>query len=203
MDRKPIFDAVRAMLNRRDDRDRGFAPYEVQALDRAIDTAMGVERPAPDWVVLAAPLIHEFEGYAVELPNGNCKAYPDPATGGEPWTIGFGSTTDEKGEPIEPGTIWTRERAEERFARDLRKFGEGVAEAIDGAPTTPAQMAALVSLAYNIGLGAFGRSTALKRHKAGDHEGAAEAITWFNKAAGRVMRGLVRRRAAEKELYLS
>lgn len=120
MNRKPIFDSVRAMLG------RGFKQSEVAALDRAIDRATGVETEAPEWVPLASALIREYEGYARELPNGDCQAYPDPGTGGKPWTIGFGSTTDEHGAPIDPGTVWTRDRAEARFEEHLREFGEGV-----------------------------------------------------------------------------
>ncbi|WP_346908560.1 lysozyme [uncultured Roseibium sp.] len=61
---------------------------------------------------------------------------------------------------------------------------------------------AFVSLTYNIGVGAFCRSTAARRLNAGDVRGACEAATWFNKAGGRKVRGLVNRRAAEHDLCL-
>ena len=61
---------------------------------------------------------------------------------------------------------------------------------------------AFVSLTYNIGVGAFCRSTAARRLNAGDMRGACEAATWFNKAGGRRVRGLVNRRTAEHNLCL-
>ncbi|WP_417681651.1 lysozyme [Roseibium sp.] len=61
---------------------------------------------------------------------------------------------------------------------------------------------AFVSLAYNIGVGAFCRSTAARRLNAGDVRGACDAATWFNKAGGRRIKGLVNRRAAEHDLCI-
>lgn len=161
------------------------------------------QEPKVDWIDLAAPLVEKWEGYAKKLPNGDCQAYPDPGTGGEPWTIGIGSTTDENGKPVKPGDVWTRERAVARFRAHLEEFGEGVDRAIGDAPTTPEQKAAMTSLAYNIGLPAFARSTVLRRHKAGTYETAAQAFAMWKKAGGRVMQGLVNRRADEARLYRS
>ena len=155
------------------------------------------------WMDLAAPLIERFEGMARLIPGDRVTAYPDPGTGDKPWTIGIGSTTNEDGYPIAPGTVWTVERARKRFRSQLEEFGREVDKLLDGAPTTPAQKAALTSLAYNVGSHALGRSTALRMHKRGEHEAAADAFLMWNKAGGRVMRGLVRRREAERELYLS
>ena len=67
---------------------------------------------------------------------------------------------------------------------------------------TPERDAAYVSLAYNVGIRGAGKSTATRRLNAGDIVGGCEALTWWNKAGGRVVRGLVRRRAAERELCL-
>ena len=136
-------------------------------------------------------LVHEFEGCKLE-------AYPDPGTGGEPWTIGFGST----GPDIGPGTVWTQEEADARFLDDLTKFGDGV-DRLVRVPLTDNQFAALVSFAYNVGLGALAGSTLLRKLNAGDYQGAADQLPRWNKAAGRVLPGLVRRRAAERELFLS
>jgi GH24 family phage-related lysozyme (muramidase) len=194
--RKVIFDNIR------DARGKGFDAMEVGAIDNLLD-ALGVPRghANEEWLDLAAPLVEKWEGYAKRLPDGSVKAYPDPATGGAPWTIGVGSTTDEQGKPIQPGTVWTRERAMARFKAHLREFGEGVDRLLDGAPTTPAQKAAMTSLAYNVGLGAFGGSTLLKRHKAGLHGAAADQFRRWNRAGGKVMQGLTNRRADEADLY--
>lgn len=177
----------------------------IPLMDQIVDK-WEAKQPTPagdEWIDLAAPLIEEFEGYAKKLPDGGVQAYPDPATGGKPWTIGIGSTTNESGQPIAPGTIWTRDRAVARFKAHLAEFGEGVDKLLAGKPATPAQKAALVALAYNIGLGALAGSTVLKRHRAGDYAGAANAFAMWNKAAGKTMPGLTRRRAAEAALYRS
>jgi lysozyme len=147
-----------------------------------------------DWIELAAPLIEQFEGLRLT-------AYPDPGTGGKPWTIGFGSTTDEQGRPIAPGTTRTHERAEARFRTQLEQFGKGIDRLLDGKPTTAPQKAAMVSLAYNIGLTNFSRSSVLRDHLVGNYAGAAAAFSMWNKAAGKVLPGLTKRRAAESALY--
>ena len=165
----------------------------------------------PEWITYAAPLIERFEGMARLIPGDKVEAYPDPATGGAPWTIGIGSTTDELGKPIEPGAVWTVERARKRFETHLREFGADVAKLVAGKPTNPRQFAALVSFAYNLGSDidddtipeGLGDSTLLKKHLRGDYQGAADEFLKWDKAKGRVLRGLTRRRKAERELYLS
>lgn len=192
---KRLFDTIRAMLG------RGLTQAEVDAVNAALEPEAQAASSSDDWLAYAAPLVEQFEGMARKIPGGKVEAYPDPGTGGEPWTIGIGSTTDENGRPIRPGDVWTEERARARFKAHLAEFGEGVDRALAGKPATARQKAAMTSLAYNIGLGAFGRSTVLKRHRAGDYEAAANAFALWNKAGGRVMKGLVRRRAAEAALY--
>lgn len=157
----------------------------------------------PEWITLAAPLVEKFEGLHRVIPGDKVAAYPDPATGGKPWTIGIGSTTDERGMPIKPDAVWTIGRARKRFKAHLAEFGEQVDRLLDGAPTTPAQKAALTSLAYNIGSSALARSTLLRRHREGHYKAAGYEFTRWNRAGGKVMRGLIRRRAAERELYES
>lgn len=121
------------------------------------------------------------------------KAYRCPAG---IWTIGFGFT---KG--VKEGDVMTREEAEARLDAELAHFADGIRNLITGI-TTENQFGAMVSLAFNIGVGAFSRSTVLRLHNAGDYEGAARAFGMWVKAGGRVLPGLVRRRAAEAALYL-
>ncbi|QMP82022.1 endolysin [Klebsiella virus KpV2811] len=135
-------------------------------------------------------LIKQFEGYS-------SKAYPDPATGGAPWTIGYGTT---KG--VKPGMIITAEQAEKMLRDDVAKFESGVSSLIT-APTTQGQFDAMVSLAYNIGLGNFGKSTLLKKHNARCYTCAADQFRVWNRANGKVMNGLTKRRAAERQVYMS
>ncbi|HGW1316994.1 TPA: lysozyme [Klebsiella pneumoniae] len=135
-------------------------------------------------------LIKQFEGYS-------SKAYPDPATGGAPWTIGYGTT---KG--VKPGMVITAQQAEKMLRDDVAKFESGVSSLIT-APTTQGQFDAMVSLAYNIGLGNFGKSTLLKKHNARCYSCAADQFRVWNRANGKVMNGLTKRRAAEREVYMS
>ena len=197
--RKAIFDAVRAA------RGRGFDAMEVGALDNLLD-ALGVPRAgqaARKVSPAAIKHLHDFEGFARVRPDGRVEAYPDPGTGGEPWTIGYGSTGVDpfNGGRIRKGTIWTRAQAERRFRDHLAEFEAGVVAALAGSPATQSQFDAMVSLAYNIGLSAFGGSTLLRKHRAGDYAGAANEFARWNRAGGRVMAGLTRRRAAEAAMY--
>ena len=198
MNRKAVFDAVRLMLG------RGFSRSEITRLDQAIDHAMAPADPAlPGRTIGDAglQLIREFEGCARRRDDGTVAAYPDPGTGGAPWTIGWGSTTDEDGQPIAASAVWTQERCDARFSAHVAEFAQEVAALLGDALTGQNQFDALVSLAYNIGTQALADSTLLRMHRAGDHAGAAEQFGRWNRAGGRVLAGLVRRRAAEAALY--
>lgn len=148
-------------------------------------------------------LIHEFEGCHKPIGGGQFQAYPDPGTGGKPWTIGWGSTRDFDGKPIVPGTVWTKEQCDRKSAEDMEEFERRVVKALGSslAATSQQQFDAMVSFDYNTG--AIHRATLTKKHRAGDHAGAAREFGRWNKAGGRVMRGLTRRRAAEAKLYRS
>lgn len=135
-------------------------------------------------------LLHHYESCKL-------KAYPDPGTGGAPFTIGWGDT----GPDVVPGLVITQEEADRRFAERLtREFEPGVSKVVIAA--SQKQFDAMVSLAYNIGLGNFGKSTVLNRTNKGEKEAAADAFLLWNKAGGNVMKGLQRRRYAERMVYL-
>lgn len=188
MNRKPIFDAVRQMLG------RSFRTAEVTALDAAIDAGLLADTAraiGPDGIAL----IQRFEGCAKKRADGQFEAYPDPGTGGDPWTIGWGAT----GQGIGPGTIWTQTQCDARLEADLARYSADVARAIGAAPTSQHQFDALVSFHYNTG--AIARATLTKLHKAGDHAGAAAEFGKWVHAGGRRLAGLVRRREAEAALY--
>ena len=204
--RKPVFDAIRRLLG------RGLNQREVDAIDSALDAAdtgagsestdraipdPALSRSAPAIGLRGIALIKEYEGCASRRPDGRLEAYPDPGTGGAPWTIGWGAT----GAAIGPGTIWTQTECDARLYRDLVRYSAEVAAAIGGSPTNQAQFDALVSFHYNTG--AIARATLTAKHKAEDIEGAATEFARWNRAGGRVLRGLVRRRSAEAALYLS
>lgn len=145
-------------------------------------------------------LIKRFEGCARRRPDGRYEAYPDPGTGGDPWTIGWGATgADGKGGRIRKGTVWTQAQCDARLEEDVARHADEVARAIGDAPTSQAQFDALVSFHYNTG--AIGRATLTRLHKAGDHAGAAREFARWVRAGGKVLPGLVRRREAEVSFY--
>lgn len=146
-------------------------------------------------------LIKRFEGCARLRGDGTIEAYPDPASGGDPWTIGWGATGRDHFNdcPIGPGTRWTQAQCDARLAADLVRFAADVAKAIGTAQTTQSQFDAMVSFHYNTG--AIARATLTRKHIAGDHAGAAQEFARWTRAGGRVLQGLVNRRAAEAELY--
>lgn len=114
-------------------------------------------------------------------------------------TVGFGSTTREDGSPVKPGDTITPERAVQRLAQDADRIGRQIAACIGDVPLYQHEFDAFVSLAYNIGPGAFCRSTIVKRLKATppDYAGACAAIKKWTRAGGRELPGLVKRRQAE------
>ncbi|SNR95578.1 lysozyme [Humidesulfovibrio mexicanus] len=124
------------------------------------------------------------------------KAYRCPAG---KWTIGYGDT----GPTVRPGLTITEAEAEERLARRLAfEFEPGV-EQLLAVSVTGNQFSALVSFAYNCGLGEDGLagSTLLRKLNAGDYDGAADEFPRWTRSKGRVQPGLVTRRAAERELF--
>jgi lysozyme len=135
-------------------------------------------------------LIKLFEGLRLE-------AYQDVAG---VWTIGYGHTKTAK-----KGMTISEREAEALLREDVREAEQAVTRLVK-APLNENEFSALVSFVFNIGEGAFARSTALRRLNAGDREGAAAAIELFNKATingkKQTIPGLVRRRAAEKALFL-
>lgn len=143
----------------------------------------------------ALALVKKWEGCAEKLPDGRIAAYPDPGSGGAPWTIGWGST----GPGIRKGTIWTQAQCDARLLDDLQRAANEVQGLLGSRPANRAQFDALTSFQYNTG--ALGRSTLMRKHLAGDFDGAqAEFGKWVH-AGDRVLPGLVARRADEAALY--
>jgi len=123
-------------------------------------------------------------------------AYPDPATGGAPWTIGWGHT----GPEVIPGLVWTQAKADAQLLADLAERELAVSCSVTKT-VNQGQFDALVDFVYNLGAGNFEGSTLLKLVNAGDMSGAAAQFARWNRAAGKPMRGLTRRRAAEAALF--
>jgi lysozyme len=137
-------------------------------------------------------LVKRFEGCKL-------KAYPDPGTGGEPFTIGWGTTRYANGQKVKPGDAVTQEQADALLLNDLAGAEKQVSRAVEGIATTQKQFDALVSFQYNTG--ALLSSTLLRKHKAGDYAGAANEFYRWVHANHRVLPGLVKRREAEAALH--
>jgi lysozyme len=124
-------------------------------------------------------------------------AYPDPGSGGDPWTIGYGTTHG-----VHPGMKITQEQAHLMLVNELPVYENVVNHGVH-VELTQGEFDALVSLVYNIGARNFLGSTCLRKLNAGDKQGAADAILMFDKASHHVMAGLHRRRADERALFLT
>lgn len=113
------------------------------------------------------------------------------------WTIGYGST----GPHVKEGMTITQEQAEALLKQDLQRFEKGVRELVK-VPLTQGQYDSLVSLAFNVGLGALGNSTLLKKLNIMDYNGAARQFGEWIMGGNTILRGLVRRRVAEVVLFM-
>jgi lysozyme len=111
-------------------------------------------------------------------------------------TIGVGHT----GPDVKHGMKITQAQSDALLAADLAKFEKAVARNVK-VPLTQNQFDALVSFTYNLGEGNLRSSTLLKRVNAGDFTAAAAEFSKWDKAGGRVLAGLTKRRAAEAALF--
>lgn len=137
-------------------------------------------------------LIKQFEGLRL-------KAYDD---GVGVWTIGYGTIRYPNGVRVKSGDTCTKEQAEQYLKTDLDSF-ENVINTKVKVPLTQNQFDALACFVYNVGATNFSNSTLLRKLNAKDYSGAADQLLRWNKAGGKVMNGLTRRREAERKLFLS
>ena len=141
----------------------------------------------------AIDIIKEHEGFREST-------YLDSA--GIP-TIGYGTTAAAGlGIVPVPGMTISEKQAERFLIKAIEKFAAEIKPSIHR-PMTDNQWSAFLSLAYNIGPGAFRRSSALRHFNNGETMRAADAILMWNKAGGKVLRGLQRRRMRERALFLT
>lgn len=162
---------------------------------------------------IGTDLMHRYEGF-------RSKPYLCPA---HIWTIGYGHVLYQdqirlpvvrkegyaglirKEYPLKPedNRVWTKEEIDQLFRDDVATFERGVLRLISSSAGSQGRFDALVSFAFNVGLGNLQRSSIRMRANRGDHGGAADAFTMWVKGGGRVLPGLVRRRKEEKQRYLS
>jgi lysozyme len=160
-----------------------------------------------------ADLMHRYEGF-------RNKPYLCPA---HIWTIGYGHVLyqDQIALPVvrkegytglirkeyplrqEHNRVWSKEEIDKLFEADIRNFERGVLRLVPSVNGVQGRFDALVSLAYNIGLGNLQRSQVRIKANRGDIEGAADAFLTWSKAGGRELPGLVKRRRDERALFLS
>ena len=202
-----IYGAVGRVKDQGIDRDRLHSPAWIVLLvvligaGGAVWTGQRPAAPAPPPPVAAAPQDGaETLAYAVPLVSKweglRTVAYRDPVG---IWTICYGET-----QGVTAGMVKTEMECAAMLSRRLLEFRAGLhrhltSETLAGR-LPPPRDAAYTSFAYNVGVPGAGGSTAVRRLNAGDIAGGCEALTWWNKAGGRVLRGLVARRTEERDL---
>ena len=148
------------------------------------------KHPAINRAALA--LIRRFEGF-------RARAYRDAAG---VWTIGYGHTSRAGPPQVRPGMRVSHARAEEILRRDVETFARAVARQVR-TPLNANQFGALVSFAYNIGIGNLRRSSVLRAVNEGRLEDVPRMLMRWTRAGGKHLRGLKRRRRAEGRLFMS
>ena len=158
-------------------------------------------------------LMHKFEGYRNKPYKCSAKI----------WTVGWGHAMysdqlrlpnvrkenytgmirDDYQLKPEDNRVWSKEELVEMFKADLESFERAVLRLVPGCAGHQGRFDALVCLAYNIGAGNLQRSTIRMKANRGDWEGAAEAFMAWTRGGGKVLPGLVKRRVAEKTLFLT
>ena len=153
-----------------------------------------------DWLALCLPLVQSFEGCRLD-------AYPDPGTGGDPWTIGLGTTVLASGRRVMPGDRISQAQADQLLSNRLQSDWQSLAGQIPGwGKMRPGQQAALVSFAYNVGNGFYGApgfNTISKAISSGNWAEVPAALMLYINPGSPVEAGLRRRREAEGKLWAS
>jgi lysozyme len=143
-----------------------------------------------------ANLVKHFESCKHPCGPDRFQSYLCPAS---VWTIGWG-TTSENGHKIKSGMVWSQRQCDAAFLVDMKHFENDVRRLVK-CILMQWQFDACVSFTYNCGAGAFAGSTLLKKINAGDFEAAALEFHKWNRGGGKVLAGLVRRRASESLLF--
>ena len=118
------------------------------------------------------------------------------------WTVGYGLTTSAGFIEVGPNTTITQAEADWYLEKTIEKFLAQIKPAIT-APINENELGAFTSLAYNIGPTAFRKSSALRHFNAGNKDKVPNALRMWRKAGGKVVKGLVNRREAEVDLFLT
>jgi lysozyme len=152
--------------------------------------AAAAAAPLRDRMSYARELVEFYEGFRSHAYR--CQGDPPKF-----WTIGFGHCSRD----VYPGMVISRHTAEQFLEADLARTAAGVAAAID-APLSEKSFGALISFSYNVGLGAFTGSTMNFLISQKKYLSAAEQFKRWRTADGEILPGLIKRRAAERALFL-
>jgi len=145
----------------------------------------------PTWkLAWAARFVAKWEGLLLT-------SYLDTIASPPVWTIGYGHT----GPDVGPGQKISKARALVLLTRDLRTAARAVARDVS-VPLTTRQRIALISIYFNVGAGAMGASTLVRKLNAKDYHGAADEFLQWDHAGGVVVQGLLNRRRAERWMFL-
>ena len=142
------------------------------------------------WLDMAIDLAKQYEGCSLT-------AYPDAEYGWRRATVGYGAT----GPSITEGTVWTQQQADDDLIYRMKGIGSHI-DTLVTVPISDEQKAALADLAYNIGLGALAHSMLLACVNANHMQGAADQFMAWTKSDGVELDGLVKRREAERALFM-
>jgi len=158
---------------------------------------MSPAAPAPDWMAPALRIVRTFEGCRLT-------SYPDPGTGGEPWTVGYGSTRI-NGKAVVPGQIISQQQADSALYTELGLIQSKLAATVPGwSSLNRNRKAAILSFSYNVGanwMGAPGFGTISRAFYAANWSAVPGALLLYVNPGTRVEAGLRRRRLAEGVLW--
>ena len=157
-----------------------------------MSTAKKVGTAGAGAILLAVAFIKPWEGLWTT-------AQVDTIGTGRPVTYCYGQTNEAGA--VKAGTKFTPQQCSDLLAKSLPKYADEIAPCIK-VPISDKEYAAYISFAYNVGSAGFCHSSAAARLNRGDHRGACDALMGWTKAQGRVVRGLVNRRTAERKLCL-
>lgn len=131
------------------------------------------------------------------------------------YTVGYGhvlypdqarlKTPERSAYPLrtEHNRVFANDEIDTLLEQDLQRFENGVSRLCPASDDSQPQFDAIVSFAFNVGLGNLQSSTLRMKYNRGDYDGAADEFLKWNKSSGKVLQGLVRRREAERVLFLS
>jgi len=179
------------------------APAAKPPVPVAVPTPTATPKPAPKPAPAATPyaaareLITEFEGF-------ESQAYPDPASGGDPWTIGYGFTRLGN-QPVQAGDTITRQEADRLLDQDINSYAAQLADSVPyWEAMHPDQRSALISFAWNLGVGFYGGEgfdTISRRLRDKDWPKVPDALCLYCNPGSSVTAGLLRRREAEGSIW--